>query len=209
MFKNKNLLLVMLLVLTLAVTACGNDEPETDPAPVEDGEDVGEDITEELEEDPVEEIEDAITGENYEDISIMPEEAFDIFAEEYPNVNIKEFKLDKELRKYVYKIEAYVDNDEYEVEIDPFTGDFLDVKSEKDLDDDREYEEITRENIEKVQALVDEALANSEADSLVKEWSVEVDDGIIKLEIEIDQEGFDDIEYTYNLETGQLLELDD
>lgn len=210
MFKGRNFLLIMILILGLSITACGNDEPDTDPdtTPVEDGEDLGEDVDTD-EEEPLEEIEEAITGEDYEDITIMPEEAFDIFIEEYPDVKITEFKLDKELRKYVYKIEGYTDNDEYDVEIDPFTGDFLDVKIEKDLDDDREAIEITRAHIEKITSLVDEALDNSEADSHVKEWVVEVDDGIIELEIEIDQKAFDDVDYIYNLETGQLLELDD
>ena len=82
------------------------------------------------------------------------------------------------------------------------------LKENTDKDDDLDEMEITREQVEKVMDLVDKALSEAEDGATLKEWTIDADDGLVKLEVELDVDGFDDQERTYNIETGELLEID-
>ncbi len=218
MFKKKWLLPLM-LVLVLTLTACSTDDevedPDVnqDPAPVED--EATEDDT--LEEDnALEDMQenetpaaDLDTKDEYLDISVKPEDAFDIYMEKYPDSQVKEIQLDREDGKYIYEVEGFDSEREYEIKINPFNGDILKEDEEMDsMDDDDRLKVITRANVEKVQALVDDAIGDVGEGAKLEEWTIEEDDGIIELEVEIEREGLDDIEYKYNVETGELLEID-
>lgn len=191
MFNKKTLLPLMLLILALLLTACTTDTVEEEPA-----------AQEEMDQAKEERVED----ENG-DIKTNPEEAFDIYMEKHPTSKVKKVQLEKEMGKYVYSVEGFEGNTEYEIEINPMDGSITKEHTETDKDmDDRE---ITRASVEKVQALVDKALAEAGEDASLEEWTIEMDDAGVELEIEIDQKGFDKRELTYNVETGELVEMDD
>ena len=83
------------------------------------------------------------------------------------------------------------------------------IKESTDTDDDQDEMEITREQVAKVMDLVDLSLSEAGEDAKLKEWTIDGDDGMVKLEVEMDTDGLADMEYTYNIETGELIEKDD
>lgn len=68
--------------------------------------------------------------------------------------------------------------------------------------------EITKEHVAKIDSFVDQALADAGADAKLDEWTLKFDDGIVKIEIEIDMPDLSDLEYKYDVNTGALLEKD-
>jgi len=106
----------------------------------------------------------------------------------------------------IVETKGFVDNTEYEIDINSMDGTI--IKEEMETDDQPDPE-ITRLQVGKVLALVDKALTDAGEGARLDEWTLEVEDGIAKLEVEYDRDGFDDEERTYNVETGELLELDD
>lgn len=213
MFKKKLLLPIMILVIVLSLVACTSDDPDPsmDTTPVED-EDQGTDDNstedESTEETPEEDIEvDDVSTDEYANIKVKPEEAFDTFMEKYPNSKVKKVQLDKDMGSFIYKVEGFEGNMEYEIKIDPIEG--IITKEDTESDDDMDDMPITRANVEKVQAIVDKAMAEAGEGAKLEEWTVEEDDGRVELEIEIDRKGFDDQERVYDVETGELIEIDD
>ena len=207
MFKKK-IFLPLLVVLALALTACTTDdgdvvEPEPDTtAPIEEQEETtGDEEVPEVKEDM-----DA-SADEYADIKVKPEEAFDTYMEKYPTTKVKKVQIDKEMGKYVYNVEGFEGNKEYELKIDPIDGTI--TKEHMETDDDMDDMEITRVNVEKVMAIVDKAIAEAGEGAKLEEWTIDMDDGKTKLDVEIDKKGFDNVEHTYDVETGELVEIDD
>ena len=206
MFKKKIFLPIIILVLVVSLAACTSDNDETGlDTPAVDNQDEIQDVEDDIIVDDVEDTD--IVANSYEDLVVLPEEAFDIFIEKYPSVKVDKIKLDRDMGIYYYKIEGFLDNSEYEVKIDPIDGSIIKEKIEND--DDMDEVEISRDNIAKIKALVDKALHETSEDAVLDEWTVEMDDGILELKLEIERKGLDEIERTYNLETGELIELDD
>lgn len=200
MFNKKIYLPFIMLILALSLAACGTDDGDSMPP-----EEEKEQTTDEA---PVEDKKDEEkSGDDYGNIEVQAEEAFDIYMEKYPTTKVKTVQLEKKMGKYVYNVEGFEGNKEYEVEIDTTDGSITNEDSEKDVD--RNNMEITKTNVEKVTEIVDKALAGIEEETTLDEWTIEFDEGITKLEIEIDKKGFDKEEQTYNVETGELLEKDD
>lgn len=80
--------------------------------------------------------------------------------------------------------------------------------TDTDKDDDLDEMEITREQAWKGHGFNIKPLSEAEDGAIKREWTIDVDDGLVKLEVELDVDGFDDQERTYNIETGELLEID-
>lgn len=216
MFK-KRLFLPLLVVLALALTACTTDDGGTDPdtdttAPVEDQEQTTEDDTGEVDKTPNVDVDVDVPGvEDYEDVKLQAIEVFNKYMAEYPDTMISKIELDKDLRSYIYKVEGYDDDKEYELNMNPKDGEITKKQDEEeilDTDDKDEEKEITEEHVRKIEALIENALEEAEEDSNVKSWSLEMDDGKAILEIELDKDGLGDIEYKYDVETEKLLEKD-
>lgn len=198
---NKKSLLSLIALSSFALAACDttDDLTENDTAtpPVE-----------ETEEDAnVDEQNDSSTSDDYTNIAVMPEEIYDIFLDNYPEALVTKIQLDKEMNEFVYKVEGYEGKTEYELKINPMDSSI--IKESTDTDDDHDEMEITREQVAKVMDLVDLALSEAGEEAKLKEWTIDEDDGIIKLEVEMDTDGLADMEYTYNIETGELIEKDD
>lgn len=134
---------------------------------------------------------------------IKPEEAYDIYLKQYPDFKVTGLNLDLEMNKHVYEVEGFMNNKESEVKIDAKTGDIIKDKSEKDLDFNQV--EIMREDVLKISDLLEDAL--TEKDSELREWTLDYDNNILELEVEI-KVGLKTIERTYNVDTGQVIEID-
>lgn len=197
----KRWILSFILVLALLLTACTTDKEETP------------DI---VEEQPVEEVKDEIPPivesdgkENtslYEEIKISPMDAFDIYVEKYPNTKVDKLELDKDYGYYIYEIEGFDKDYEYEIKINPVTGEI--IKEEKEMDRDLDQDgDLNMEDVEKVQGIVDRALKDAGEEAELKEWTLEADEGRIVVEVEIEKSSFKDIEYLYDID-GELLEKD-
>ncbi|OLS02747.1 peptidase propeptide and YPEB domain protein [Tissierella creatinophila DSM 6911] len=204
----KKLFLPLMIVLALALTACttdnGNVKDDTNTPPVEN-EKPGDDNSDA--DVPGEDM-----GQKYGEIKIKPMEAFDKYMETYPDTMVSKLELDKEMGKYVYQVEGFDAEKEYELKMDPVNGDVLKEDTDSDViddgDDDKE-EAITKANVEKIEALIDKALNEAGKDANIDQWTLEVKNGKAILEVEIDKEGLDNVEYKYDVETGELVETDE
>lgn len=201
MFKKKTLL-SLLAVVTLTLTGCSTNNGEVDvadttPAVEEQEETVTEETTTE---------ETDVSASEYDNVKITPAEAFDIYMDKHPTTLVKKVQLDKDLGNFVYKVEGFEANMEYELKIDPIDGSI--IKEHSESDNDMDEMEIKRDHVMKVATIVDEALTDAGPDAKVEEWTIEMDDGIPQLDIEIDKKGLENEERTYNVDTGQLVEID-
>lgn len=224
MFKKK-LIVASFLVLSLGLTAC-NDGEINNPPPaeenqnndkvqdnkVDDNQDIkdkgtqNDEIDNEVDQDD-EIIEEDLSGaENlgsYGNISITVKEAYNIFITEKPNTDLQKVELDYDNDVYYYKIEGH-DGDKYhEMKIDAHTGEITKLESEND---DKE-ETLDVKYLEKIDELVRKSIDDSGEGFISMEWDLDEDNGVAELEVEIEREG-GEVEYTYNLETGELLEKD-
>lgn len=195
MFR-KTWFLSLVLILAFSLTACDNT-----PAEVEEEKDQTE-VNETVEEETT-----ASVG--YEDIKISPLEAYEIYMEKYPDAKITQIQLDKDFGSYVYKVEGLDTDTEYELILNPVNGEITKENSEKEYDNDYDEGEITKAHLEKIDELVNSALKDAGEGAVIEEWTLESDDGRVILEIEIDKKGIDDVEYKYDVETGELVEKDE
>lgn len=134
--------------------------------------------------------------------TVSPEDAYDIYLEKFPNTKVREVKLDRERNAYVYQIKGFDAENEYEVKIDPDSGDVL---ADKTKNKPNNHQEIPKEILKNVPNFVSEALVDAGEGAILDEWEVDYDNGIIELDIEIDLANGRDVDYKYNLETGELI----
>lgn len=214
MFKKK-IILPLMVVFALALTGCTTDgdidtdpNPETPPVEDNNGEDTGDnDVDVDA---PEVDVPDVNVGDEVSDVEIKAMEAYDSFIGKYPDAEITKFELDEDMGTYLYKIEAFDSEKEYEVKMDAKNGEFLKDNVEEELVEGEDRDEvITKANIEKIDALVEKALAESEEGSTLDKWELEVEDMATILEIKVKQGTLDNIEFKYNVETGELVEKDD
>ena len=221
----KKLVLASFLVLSLGLTAC-NEGEVNDPPPVEDDqtnnevendnqtyydEDIKEEENNDLDEDKDiddnENIEEDLSGAkdlgSYGNISITVAEAYNIFIEEKPNSDLEKIELDYDNDVYYYKIEGHDGDKRHEMKVDAHTGEITKLESKNK---DRN-EILDAKYLEKIDELVRKSIEDSGEGFISMEWDLDEDDGIAELEVEIERQG-GEIEYTYNLETGELLEKD-
>lgn len=193
----KKWLLSLVLVMVLSVVAVGctdNTEDKVDKV-VDDAKESVDDATED------------VRKTTYNDIKFTPEEAFDKFMELHPEAKIESLDLDKGLMDYQYVVEGYDTENEYEVKINPVNGEVISDETEMaELDD--ENGEITKEHLAKVDSLIDKAKAEDASDSELDEWDISVDDGRVVIDIEIGTIEIGTIEYSYDMDTEELIEKD-
>lgn len=209
MFKKK-ILLPLMVVFALALTGCTTDgdvdkdpNPETPPVEDNNGEDTGDN-------DADVDLPDVNVGDEISDVEVKTMEAYDTFVGKYPDAKITKFELDEDLGTYLYKIEGFDSEKEYEVKIDAKTGEFLKDNIEEDLVEGEDRDEvITKANIEKIDALVEKSVADAEEGAKLDKWELEVEDMATILEVEVKQGTLDNVEFKYNVETGELVEQDD
>lgn len=139
------------------------------------------------------------------DIELSPEEAYDIFKKVYPKAEVKEMELDKKDNFYVYEIEGYEGNIKHEVKIDPYDGNVLKVDTEIE---GKEKGEILREDLAEIPGLIEKALNDAGEGFQPEEWSLEIKLGKIIFEVDVIDSKYREIEYKYDLKTGDLIKKD-
>lgn len=138
--------------------------------------------------------------------SLTPMDAYNIYMEKFPKTKVYKIELDRENNKYVYEIEGFDDKKEYELKIDPSSGSI--IKEEiKAVNSKRN--ELAKENIEKIEGFLDKVLTEIGEGAVLSEWTLKMKNNIPELEVEVDRQGRKGIEYTYNIETEELLKVDD
>ncbi len=114
--------------------------------------------------------------------NLDPGIAFDGFKKLHADAKIESFQLDIENGKAYYKVNGYDAENEYEVTVDAVTGDTVDK-------------------------YMAEALKDAGQGYEAGEYEVEFDDGKYEVIVEV-VNGNKDITYTYDYETGKLIEKD-
>lgn len=138
----------------------------------------------------------------YEDIKLTPSDALEIFLKEYPGRNVKKIELDRKSHSYVYKVKGYDDEKKYKLYINPDDGSIIELKEKINR---KIIKDLNKDNTEKIQNLVDKSLKDAGEGSILDEWSLEMDKGLLILEVEIDLKNGNDVEYLYDLESEKLL----
>lgn len=142
------------------------------------------------------------------DVNLTKEDAFKKFNDLHPNTNINEFSFSKDLDKKLakYEIEAYDQEREYEVEINATDSSIIRDKSKKEKTSSTAI--ILADMLGGIDDLVNKSIAQAGQDYLLKDYSLYFDDGISKFDVELENSQGKEAEFTYNLESGELLEKD-
>lgn len=141
-------------------------------------------------------------------VNLTKEDAFKKFNDLHPNTNINEFSFSKDLDKKLakYEIEAYDQEREYEVEINAKDSSIIRDKSKKEKTSSTAI--ILADMLGGIDDLVNKSIAQAGQDYLLKDYSLYFDDGISKFDVELENSQGKEAEFTYNLESGELLEKD-
>lgn len=141
-------------------------------------------------------------------ITVSPAEAIKKFNEKYPDVKIDEFSFGKENKTFIYEINGFDDNSEYEFEIDATDGTILKDNTEKDNTADNTA--INLDLISEIQPLIDKSLTEAGSDFYLDSYSVEFErtGNFNKLDIELENSKGQDIEFEYNLDKKELIKKD-
>lgn len=189
----KKWLISLVVVLAFALSACTPTSPNTDSNQNNTNQNRNTNIN--------------ITSATYEDIKVVPREVFNTFTEKYPNTKVKKLELDSENGSYIYEIEGYDATKNYELKINPMDGNILREKQDTKNSNDNK-DEITIEDVNKIQDLIDETLKDAGNDYTIDEWNLKSNNGQIIFEIEVVNDNYHDIEYKYNVNSGELIEKD-
>ena len=189
--KKMQLGLVSLSAIAL-LAACGKDTLEETPTtedPVENTETPAEDNS----------TPDTTQGIYGVEFQVTLDQAIETFRETFgEDVNIDEIELDSDFDTYAYRMSGWDTENEYELKIDADTGDVLDEQSEPN--DDTE-DALNLEGIITPAEAMEIAVTESGSD-VVKEWTLEEDDGMTVYEVDI--ENSDDI--TLDAATGNVVD---
>ena len=132
--------------------------------------------------------------------------AFDGFKKLHADAKVESFQLEVENGKAYYKVSGYDAEKEYEVTVDAVNGDI--VKDEFEAENtSAKTADIQLEMIEAVDKYMDEALKDAGQGFEAGEYEVEFEDGKYVVTVEV-VNGTKDISYTYDYETGKLIEKD-
>lgn len=132
--------------------------------------------------------------------------AFDGFKKLHADAKVESFQLEVENGKAYYKVSGYDAEKEYEVTVDAVTGDI--VKDEFEAENtSAKTADVQLNMIEAVDNYMDEALKDAGQGFEAGEYEVEFEDGKYVVTVEV-VNGTKDISYTYDYETGKLIEKD-
>ena len=138
--------------------------------------------------------------------NLDPGIAFDGFKKLHADAKVESFQLDIENGKAYYKVSGYDAENEYEVTVDAVTGDI--VKDEFEAENtSAKTADLQLEMIEAVDKYMAEALKDAGQGYEAGEYEVEFDNGKYEVSVEV-VNGNKDITYTYDYETGKLIEKD-
>lgn len=140
--------------------------------------------------------------------NISLEDALKVFTDKYPEASIEEVSFDVDNKVAKYEIEAFDDSNEYEMEISAKDGSIIKDKSEKDNTANKKA--IDTSLISKVDDFVAETIKDAGPDYYLDSYSIDYEEtgAYTQLEVEVVNSNGKDIEYKYNMETGELIKKD-
>lgn len=150
----------------------------------------------------------ANTETAYENVKITPQQAFDTFTKKFPTAKVEKLEFDFEQGSSIYELEGYDDTKKYELKIDPIDGSIIKAEEKVLTKGVNNKGEITLQHVNKIDGLIDKTLKDAGPDFKVEEWTLESKNNQPILEIEVINDKGRDIEYKYNVMTGELLEKD-
>lgn len=202
----KKLLSSLALASIVSLTVVGCSDTQTGEDAQNKVEDAGNDAKDtanqakDAADDAADKAEDSIREMSYEDIKITPEQAFDKFMELHPEAKVRAIDLDKELREYQYVIEGYDEENNYEVKVNPVDGEMISDDAEA-VDSADQNAEITKDQLAKVDSIIDKAKAEDGSKSELDEWNISVENGKVVMDVEIGM-----TQYSYDMETEELIQ---
>ena len=211
---NKKVLIILLsFTVVFTLTSCAGKENNTKEKNIS--------IKEELQEidNTISEPIDASTVENLSEAektaiektalkqTVTPVDAFKTYMKKFPNTKVYKIEFEKEKGKFIYEIEGFNENKEYEIKIDIKTGEIIEEKS-KISNDNQKKSELALANVEKIDKFVGKAVTDVGEGTILKEWTLKMKNGIPEIEIEMVNKGMK-IEQVYNIETEELLKIKD
>lgn len=200
------------LVLATVLTACGGENAQkakdnakdaknnTEAAVTEEAEKTKDNV-EDKKDDVEDKIDDLKTGIEEKEFEISLDDAVDKFKETFPSegVEVSSVELDEDDDNYVYDIQGFDENKEYEAKIDAESGEVLAQEEETD-EEVKDNVAIDFVSIISPKEAMDKALENNEG--YVKSYEIESNDEG-KLVYKIDVEDGDDVEL--DAESGDIL----
>lgn len=128
-------------------------------------------------------------------VKLTAKEAADLLLAKYPNAKIKDISFDSDT--FEYEVTGIDGTTEYELEINPETGDI--IRESQESENEKFF--LSDEQILKVEKLLEVAVNHSGNDFKVNEYDISFDDGICELEIELRNADGAEVEYKYDVDT--------
>lgn len=140
--------------------------------------------------------------EKYERVKITPTEAMEIYLEKYPDTTVKEVELELKSGQFVYEVEGYDDEQEYELKIDSINGNILEVEIEyyRGIE-----QRITKEATDKIEPLVEKALKEAGEGTALYEYELDIENRRFVLEVKMTLADGQYANYKYDVDTGDLI----
>ena len=139
---------------------------------------------------------------------IRLEDALKVFTDKYPDTKLAKLGLDRKNGEFYYEIEGFDENKEHEMEIKASDGSIAEDKVEKEDTSGKKALDVAR--LGRVEDLIAEALKDAGSDYKLHSFSIEYeeDSAYTELEIEVENAKGRDMDYKYNLDTGELIKKD-
>lgn len=128
-------------------------------------------------------------------VKLTAKEAADVLLAKYPNAKIKDISFDVD--SFEYEVTGIDGTTEYELEINPETGDI--IRESQENENEKLF--LSDEQILKVEKLLEIAVNHSGNAFKVTEYDISFDDGICELEIELKNADGAQVEYKYDVDT--------
>lgn len=139
---------------------------------------------------------------NYKDVKITPSEALDLYSEKYPESTVIELELELEDGIFVYKVKRIDAEKEYQIYIDSKDGSIIELTEKISRG---HFTSIANNQADKINDLVNNALKDAGANSELSEWSLEIDEGMLELTVELILENNQERKYKYDLAAKELV----
>ena len=217
---NKNWVLPLVLGPMLLLAACGttdNDEVDTPSMDQEISSSQEMSSTQEMissqessvSEDKTMNKDTVIDGIKYNDAKVTVEEAFNTFMDSHTGAKVTELKLDTKDDVLEYKVEGYDENNEYQMRINATTKETLKDDTKNLDEEDKNDGTISKDDVSKIKDSIDKAMKETDDTMRFKQWSIEDNDGKLEFEVEFKDTNDKDVEYTYDVRSGDLIEKGD
>ena len=185
----------LILIMALALGFAGCQKPANTPAPAKA-------------DTQTESKADVKTDTNADAEIIILADAVKVFTNKYPNASIEDISFEKEMSGAQYEIEGFDETHEYDLKIYAIDGSIIKEEAEKDRTSDNKTIDLSL--LSKVDELIEAALKDAGTDYYLDSYSLDFEESgsFNQLEIEVKTKAGKDIEYEYNLESGELIKKD-